>query len=295
MKKNIKPIINKDVEDRIEIRSPLSIYAFRVNTKPSYMKVGDTFRPVEIRIKEWNEKLKHNIGDHLVLTQEGSWKAMLDNDKVYFRDYALHYVFDNLWHKNRLPENEQKQYSKEFFEDINKQDVAKAIKIVKDAYKDDNNSSLFDYYQICDRRSIDFQFKRNANWELRDNQKKVVDNFCDKVKKGKNKLLMYAVMRFGKSFTAISCALAMKYTKVLIVSAKADVAGEWKKTVEKPLCFDGFKFLVDNDFIENKDAIETEIEKGSKCVVTFLTLQNITGGDGIKDDRTRDKQRDRPR
>ena len=39
-------------------------------------------------------------------------------------------------------------------------------------------------------------------------------------------------MRFGKSFTAMCCAKAKNFKKVLVVSAKADVREEWKKTVQ---------------------------------------------------------------
>ncbi len=40
---------------------------------------------------------------------------------------------------------------------------------------------------------------------------------------------MYAVMRFGKSFTSLCCAKTKGYKLVLVVSAKADVREEWKK------------------------------------------------------------------
>ena len=43
---------------------------------------------------------------------------------------------------------------------------------------------------------------------------------------------MYAVMRFGKSFTSMCCAVANNAKLVVVVSAKADVLPEWKKTVE---------------------------------------------------------------
>lgn len=29
------------------------IYAFTTNTVPNYLKVGDTYRPVAVRLKEW--------------------------------------------------------------------------------------------------------------------------------------------------------------------------------------------------------------------------------------------------
>lgn len=283
----IAPINNKEVEDRIEIRSPLSIYAFRTNTIPAYLKVGDTFRPVDTRISEWLQKLREKVSNSIELTKEGSWKAMLDDEDVYFRDYAVHRIFDEKG-KERLSDEEQRKYSKEFFKDVTSEEVRSAIETIKQAYKDESARQLYQYYKLEDRRPSDFQYCRNENWSLRDNQQKVVDAFAEKVKAGTKKLLMYAVMRFGKSFTAISCAQRMGYKKVLVVSAKADVAGEWKKTVEKPICFDKFKFLSDVDFRNDDNAIETNLNKADecKCVVVFLTLQNLSGkandGEDIK-------------
>ena len=43
--------------------------------------------------------------------------------------------------------------------------------------------------------------------------------------------MMYAVMRFGKSFTSMCCALEANAKLVLIVSGKKDVQDEWRRTV----------------------------------------------------------------
>ena len=50
-------------------------------------------------------------------------------------------------------------------------------------------------------------------------------------------------MRFGKSFTSLCCALEMKAQTVLVVSAKADVKDEWKKTVESAGNFSEYVFI----------------------------------------------------
>ena len=41
------------LNDYIEVRSEPHIYAFSTNTVPNYIKVGDTFRPIEKRLDEW--------------------------------------------------------------------------------------------------------------------------------------------------------------------------------------------------------------------------------------------------
>ena len=49
-------MIDKTVLDEIIIgRVEPHIYAFTTNTIPNYIKVGDTYRPVSVRLKEWEE------------------------------------------------------------------------------------------------------------------------------------------------------------------------------------------------------------------------------------------------
>ena len=92
---------------------------------------------------------------------------------------------------------------------------------------------------------------------------------------------MYAVMRFGKSFTSMCCANAMDAKIVVIVSGKADVKEEWKKTVEKIANFDGFVFLDGDLLLRDENIIKSNLE-GNKKVAIFLTLQDLQG-DEIKD------------
>ena len=60
-------------------------------------------------------------------------------------------------------------------------------------------------------------------------------------------LLMFAVMRFGKSFTSLQCALHGNKSKVLVVCAKAEVQTEWKQNVQRPKCFKDYAFICDKD------------------------------------------------
>ena len=55
-----------------------------------------------------------------------------------------------------------------------------------------------------------FQYKREEKeWQPRPNQKEAIENFKNARKNGRKNLLMYAVMRFGKSFTSMMCAKEM--------------------------------------------------------------------------------------
>ena len=116
-------------------------------------------------------------------------------------------------------------------------------------------------------------------WELRPNQYAAVKKFEAAVAAGRKNLLMYAVMRFGKSFTSLCCAKTMNDGSganiVLVLSAKADVCGEWKKTVESAENFrNDYEFLSGKDLKAN-DKIVSSLRKKGKKVVIFLTLQDL--------------------
>jgi len=170
------------------------IYAFTTETIPNYLKVGDTYRPVETRLNEWR--------------------------KHFF------YKFED----SHIP--------------------------------------------------IVHTYNRTETYEPRPNQKETIESFKEALKKDRKNLLMYAVMRFGKSFTSMCCAVEMDAKIVLIVSAKADVREEWKKTVESHKKFDGFIFLDSNSLLESDSIIKEKIEANEK-VALFLTLQDLQG-DEIK-------------
>ena len=59
--------INTDVlNDLIIGRVEPQIYAFTTETVPNYLKVGDTYRPLEVRLNEWRKhfpKLVKKFGD----------------------------------------------------------------------------------------------------------------------------------------------------------------------------------------------------------------------------------------
>ena len=116
-----------DILDRIIIgRVEPHIYAFTTNTVPNYLKVGDTYRPVSKRLKEWREffpeleKLYEN-------------KAVID-EETYFRDYAIHQYLEKDLSKERLKQDDLEDgiyYSKEFFKETEIEDIDNAIEDIK--------------------------------------------------------------------------------------------------------------------------------------------------------------------
>ena len=264
-----------DVLDRIIIgRVDPHIYAFTTNTVPNYLKVGDTYRPVSQRLKEWRvffPELKKQYED----------KAVID-DETYFRDYSVHQFLEQDLGRKRLTPFDLEEgvyFSKEFFKEANADDVEKAIKDIKNNYTD--NTGKYEYYSSLDRLPERHHYERGASWDLRPNQQDAVKTFANAVKSGRKNLLMYAVMRFGKSFTSLCCALEIGANVVLVVSAKADVKDEWKKTVEGAGNFSEYVFLDAYDLSSSENAIK-ENKTQNKKVVIFLTLQDLQGN-SIKD------------
>ena len=82
-------------------------------------------------------------------------------------------------------------------------------------------------------------------------------------------------MRFGKSFTSMCCAKEINSRLVVVVSAKADVKLEWKKTVESHVDFSEYVFLTSDDLKKNNKIVAKTLK--NKKVVVFLTLQDLQG------------------
>ncbi|WP_395046854.1 Eco57I restriction-modification methylase domain-containing protein [Flavobacterium sp.] len=262
-------ILNEIIIGRVEPQ----IYAFTTQTIPNYLKVGDTYRPIETRLNEWRKYFPN-------LEKKYGNVAKVD-DETFFRDYAVHYYLENDLNRKRLGRDVFKDiyYSNEFFENATQKDLQDAIDDIQKGHQ--NNESKYQYYRFDESHiPITHTYTRTEEYPLRPNQQKTVANFREAINKGRTNLLMYAVMRFGKSFTAMSCAVEMEAKLVVVVSAKADVRGEWKKTVESLKNFEGYCFLESDDLLRD-ELIIAEKQKANEKIVLFLTLQDLQG-DTIK-------------
>ena len=267
--------INVDILDNLIIgRVEPQIYAFTTETIPNYLKVGDTYRPIEMRLNEWRKYFPN-------LEKKFGNVAKVD-DETFFRDYAVHFFLEYELKRSRLKPNALEgipYYSNEFFENATEQDLQEAIEDIKSGHQ--NNESKYQYYRFDESHiPITHTYTRIEEYPLRPNQQKTVDNFREALNKGRTNLLMYAVMRFGKSFTSMCCAVEMGAKLVVVVSAKADVKEEWKKTVESHIKFDGYCFL-DSTSLLTSDTIIAEKQEANEKIVLFLTLQDLQG-DEIK-------------
>ncbi len=262
------------LEELIIGRVEPHIYAFTTETIPNYLKVGDTYRPVEARLNEWRK--------HFPKLQKKFQKVAKVDEETFFRDFAVHKYLENEIQKSRLLSDTLKSipyYSNEFFKDATPNDLNDAIIDIKESHK--KNDTKYHLYKFEDIHiPIVHTYNRTEIYDPRPNQDKTIDRFKEAIKKGRTNLLMYAVMRFGKSFTSMCCAVEMNAKIVLIVSAKADVREEWKKTVESHKKFDGYTFLDSNSLLQSDTVIKEKIEVNKK-VALFLTLQDLQG-DEIK-------------
>jgi len=267
-------IIDSTIRGRVEPH----IYAFRTLDVPFFTKVGDTYRPVDVRLDEWRSKYKKGV-------EELFRGSALVNAETYFRDYAVHrYLEDEHFHQ-LLPDEVKPgvYYSNEFYKDVEKEHIESAIEDIKGDYG--NPNSKYSYYNAVERLPEGrAEYKRDADWTPRRNQKEVIKNFVKALDAGRTNLLMYAVMRFGKTFTSLCCAKAMNARLIVVVSGKSAVADEWRENVQRPNIFKGYHFVsayeLDRDRNIISNLLNEDNDEGAydkKRVVVFLTLQDLLG------------------
>ena len=260
-------IDTRELDQLIIGRVEPHIYAFSTNTIPNYLKVGDTYRPVSERLAEW-EKFFPRLEKQF----EGSAKI---NDEVYFRDFAVHQYLETIKGRRRLQLSDLAEgiyYSREFFKEATSDDVKEAIEDIESDYA--AKSQRYQFYNAENRLPGTTKFARTDSYPTRPNQDEVIQKFENAVRNDRTNLLMYAVMRFGKSFTSMCCAVKMGAKLVVVVSAKADVKLEWKRTVESHVRFADYDFITSKDLKGNKYLISEKIRSGRR-VVCFLTLQDL--------------------
>ena len=182
MNNKISNIDSSILDDLITGRVEPYIYAFSTNTIPNYLKVGDTYRPVDTRINEW-KKLFPN------LVKEFSAPARIDNNTI-FRDYAVHsFLIDERGRERLLPSTYSNivYYFKEFFKNATIKDLNDAIIDIQKSASE--NSGKYQQY-TTKRLPITFIYKRNLNYAPRPNQVATISNFKNAVNSGYTNLPM---------------------------------------------------------------------------------------------------------
>jgi len=249
------------------------IYAFRTGTIPDYLKVGDTYRPVEVRLDEWRKYYE-------TLEEVYRDEASVDSE-VFFRDYAVHQYLEDVLNLHRLRRDDipaEVYYSNEFFQSATKENIESAIKDIRDEYF--LHGTRYNYYKFDQSRiPVEKHYPRSSEvFEPRKEQEDTVLRFIKAKEQGRKNLLMYAVMRFGKSFTAMLCAKEMEAKLVVVLCGKTAVEDEWKRNVEIPKNFEEYSFITKADLDSNSSLISEAKANGERLVV-FLTLQDLAGDD----------------
>ena len=128
------------------------IYAFTTQTIPNYLKVGDTYRPVETRLNEWRKHFAN-------LKPQYSHVATTD-DGQFFRDYSVHFYLEMEKRKERLKKDSfpDVYFSNEFFKETSANDVAEAIEDIVDNAK--RKTGKYQLYSP-DRFPETFHYERN--------------------------------------------------------------------------------------------------------------------------------------
>jgi len=250
------------------------IYAFSIPEISEALKVGDTYRTVYQRLQEWENEFPS-------LKKEGDWPAQVD-DNVFFRDYSVHQYLAKKGKtrikKHEFPASLKGKFSNEFFSNTQVHEIEDALKDIQKSY--DSGSDEYAFYDKNTKLPSTTVGNNTEDWKPRPNQDEVIQKFKTAVAKGRKNLLMYAVMRFGKSYTAMCCANELNNCKfVLIVCGKADVKSEWKNTIQKPIQFKDYLFL-DSEMLKADPEAINKILNGSeekKKVAVFLTLSDLAG------------------
>lgn len=268
-------IENLDILDEIITGYvPHRIYAFSTPQLLGYLKVGETSRSVNVRLAEW----KKSISD---LKLENDWLAMLPKDSKeqteFFQDYALHNYFKRRGFQP-LDYNVAPGNSREFYP-VTIKDIEMGIDDIANDYLSEPPRE-YTYLSIEDNSRVEEHWERNQDFNMREDQQTIINNIVAVSKDDSvpHNYLLFAVMRFGKTFVALEAAKALDAKLTVIVSAKADVKSEWKKNLESHIDFEGYKFLDSNDLKNNDTAIQAVLDSNER-VVLFLTLQDLNGAD----------------
>lgn len=326
----IDQYINGDADiktlDFIKPNGP-TIYAFTTNKVRNAIKIGYTDQHPEKRIEQWRDTYGKEAGDVVLL---GYWSAEefdKAGERVFFWDFSVHEkvnkrgylnIKKDEFHKFLSIEGEdliEVHYSREFFRkyktlisgemDYNEADklsdklIEDIIKEMRDNIKagtEDFKTYKFDSEGNTTRAKSDKIWGAPATYSNTDLQEEAVKNALSAIESGKKKLLMAAVMRFGKTHASYDIVNRAKMKKVLVTSGKADVRKAWRDDINHKSFCDSFVFVevIDKykcdisykkgstivtesrNIYEDTDIMSEFISEG-KTVIVFATLQDLSG------------------
>jgi hypothetical protein len=220
-----------------------TIYAYELpndSTRKGQLKVGDTNRTAQDRIKEQIGAARSKFN---ILLEESAMRK----DGSSFRDYEIHKYLRNKGIKN--PDGEW------FICSV--KDVKAAIIAIKKGELNEEN------------RTLDFKMRPEQEQAVN----KVIHYFDSYKKENKNStphFLWNAKMRFGKTFASYQLAKKQGWTKVLVLTFKPAVQSAWKEDLLSHVDFEGWQFI-------SKGGLAYEDADKNRPIVCFGSFQDYLG------------------
>ncbi len=177
-------VLDKIITGRVQPH----IYAFRTGTIPDYLKVGDTYRPVEVRLDEWRTKYE--------LLEEVYREKACVNEDIFFRDFAVHQFLEEVLLLHRLEKAdipEDVYYSNEFFQGATSENVETAIEDIRDDFAKGNNHYHFYRFDESWIPTETHYQRSEEEYKPRKEQQDTVDRFLTAKNAGRKNLLMWQV------------------------------------------------------------------------------------------------------
>ena len=235
------------------------IYAYSDKNYPGCLKVGDTVRPIDVRM--------HEHYPTLLPTSEKPYKVEVIMPALYadgsrFRDYTVHKM---------LEKRGIQKINGEWFK-CTPQEVRAAIMAVMIS-------------------SVDLDVMRTNSFDMRPEQKKAVEvtkryfeTEAENNPSFRPKFLWNCKMRFGKTFTTYQLANAMGFKKILVLTFKPAVESAWEEDIQTHIDFKDWQYYSRETAL--RDGIAPESLDPNKPIVCFGSFQDFLGVDsssgGIK-------------
>jgi hypothetical protein len=220
-----------------------TIYAYELpndNSRKGQLKVGDTSRTAQERIKE---QIGATRAEFNIVLEESTMRK----DGSSFRDYEIHKYLRNKGIKNT---------DGEWFKCTVKEVRAAIIAIKKGELNEEN-------------RTLDFKMRPEQEQAV----DKVIHYFDSYKKENKNStphFLWNAKMRFGKTFASYQLAKKQGWSKVLVLTFKPAVQSAWQEDLLSHVDFEGWQFI-------SKGGLTYEAADKKRPIVCFGSFQDYLG------------------
>lgn len=320
--------IDAAVSEFIKPNGP-TIYAFVTNKVKDAIKIGYTDQHPEKRIDQWRKYYGQSPEDVKCIGYWSSEEFNKAGERVFFWDHAVHSKVSKRGYAN-VKEEEFKNflsdkakelgvevhYSREFYtkykrlidgtidpedaEELSDKLLEDIILEMKQNIKDgteDFKVFRFDSEGNTTSERGDKIWGSPDAYQNTDLQNEAIENAVNAINKGKKKLLMAAVMRFGKTHACYEIINRTKLKRILVTSAKADVRKAWRDDINHINYIDSFVFIEIIDkyswnitykkgeslVTENKKIYESgkdiikNFENQDKTIIFFATLHDLAG------------------